>query len=280
MIILFHKNKGYSSGFPIDSKIYNNISSLPHWHPELELMLVYEGSVVMGKNSECRELKKGDIAFCSGGDIHYYDSKGKHSTILTIVFRPELISNIVNLSKDEQATITFLDNLAVEAIKLDNSIVNQMRTCLDSIYKEMSGHKQDYDIFVKADLIKLFALFSRHIPRSAFELDGDMASPRSVKLIQGAMKYIESNYSHDISLNDISQHLKISPFYFSRIFSNVTGLTYKSYLNKIRIEKAHNFIETTSIPITDIAYECGYNSLRTFNRAFKELKGYTPSSLR
>lgn len=280
LIIAFHENNGYSPSFPINAKIFNDVTSFPHWHPEMELLLVYEGSIVMGKNSEHRVLKKGDIAFCSGGDIHYYESKDNHSKALVIVFRPELISNVVNLSKDEQVTITFLDSAAVQAIKLEESTLNEMRVCLDSIYREISGHKQDYEIFVRADLIKLFGLFSRHIPKSAFKLDGDMASPTSVKLIQRAMKYIEGHYSRDISLDDISNHLNISPCYFSRVFSNVTGITYKNYLNKTRIEKAHNLIETTNMPIIDIAYECGYNSLRTFNRIFKEFKGYTPSSLR
>lgn len=276
----FHENKGYSPIFPIEAKLINDINSIPHWHPELELMLVYEGLVTIGKNSEQRVLKKGDIAFYSAGDIHFYESKEKHSTVLIIVFRPELIDSVIDLSKDEQATITFLDSLAVKALKLEEATVNEMRSCLDSIYRELSAHKQDYTIFVKAYLIKLFGLFSRYIPKSAFELDGDMATPTNVKLIQKAIRYIEYNFSDDITLNDISKHLNISPCYFSRVFSSVTGLTYKNYLNKTRIEKAHNLIETTNLSITDIAYECGYNSLRTFNRVFKEFKGYTPSSLR
>ncbi|RCX16047.1 AraC-like DNA-binding protein [Anaerobacterium chartisolvens] len=276
----FYENTGYSPNFPIIAKKLTDATSLPHWHPEYELSLVCEGSVGMGRNSEYRVLKKGDIAFCGVGDLHYFNSKGMHSTVVTIIFRPELLGNAVDLSAYKQSTIPLLDSAAVEELKLEASALNEMTYCIDSIYKEMSAQRHDYKLFVKADLIKLFGLFSRHIPKSAIELDGNTAGPRSITLVQSAMKYIENNYSQDISLDEISEYLKISPFYFSRIFSSVTGLTYKNYLNKTRVEKAHNLLETTTMSVTDIAYECGYNSLRTFNRAFKELKGSTPSSLR
>jgi len=67
-------------------------------------------------------------------------------------------------------------------------------------------------------------------------------------------------------------------FYFSRIFKDISGMNYKTYLNLVRFNKAEIMIKTSNKPITDIAFECGFTSIRTFNRVYKGIKGDIPSN--
>lgn len=276
----FLEKREYPPGFPITARMWDRINYLAHWHSEHELVLVYEGKVGIGINSEYRVLEKGDIVLVSGGDVHYYDSKDKKSTVLVIVFHQELIDSVIDFPTNKKALITFLDRPTVKDIQLEETVLEKMKSCMDKIYHEIINQQTSYQYFVKAYLIELFSLFSRYIPRITINSETNSVNSGGISLVQKALKYLESNYSHDITLEDAAKYLQISSFYFSRVFSKVTGKTFKNYLSTIRVEKALTLIKSTNKPIIDIAYECGFNSIRTFNRVFKTIKGITPSSVR
>jgi len=107
-----------------------------------------------------------------------------------------------------------------------------------------------------------------------------MSGDKSIGLIQEAIRYINLNYASNISLKSIAEYLEVSTFYFSRVFSNMTGTTFKSYINGVRINKATNLLLSTDQKIIDIAFECGFNSLRTFNRTYRQVKGTHPTANR
>ena len=68
--------------------------------------------------------------------------------------------------------------------------------------------------------------------------------------------------------------------YFSRCFKNVTGKTFKEYLNMVRINHAQRLLATTTLSVTQVALECGYNNISYFIAVYKSLKGETPLSSR
>ena len=95
-----------------------------------------------------------------------------------------------------------------------------------------------------------------------------------------SIRYLESNYMNSITLEDAARNVNLSSYYFSRLFKKISGMNFKQYLNSIRVEKAESKIKNTGMPITDIALECGFNSIRTFNRVFKSARGCAPSDLK
>ena len=161
----YREIREYPSGFPLSAKVFENASCLSHWHSDIELILVREGSIGVGINSEYKVLEKGDIALCSSGDIHYYDSKDRKSTVLIIVFRPEILGNVINMPSDTKADITFLDSSTAIKISLDKAINIKIRHCINSVYQEMIEQQKDYQTFIKAHILELFGLFSRYIPK-------------------------------------------------------------------------------------------------------------------
>ena len=84
---------------------------------------------------------------------------------------------------------------------------------------------------------------------------------------------------NEVTLLDISQHLNISPCYFSKLFKSIFGINYRMFLNKMRIDKAESIIKNEDKKIIEVALECGFESIRTFNRVFKSIKGFAPSEL-
>lgn len=99
----------------------------------------------------------------------------------------------------------------------------------------------------------------------------------SVGIIENAKEYIDSNFSKDISLEDVSQRVNISPYYFSRIFREETGQTFIEYLTGIRIERAKELLREQRYTMKEICAEIGYSDPNYFSRSFKKNVGVTPT---
>ena len=103
------------------------------------------------------------------------------------------------------------------------------------------------------------------------------ASEKSTGLIEQAKEYILNNYSRDISLDDVSRQVNISPYYFSKIFKEETAEGFVEYLTRIRIEKAKELLTTTECSMKEICSMVGYADPNYFSRTFKKNVGVTPT---
>lgn len=98
--------------------------------------------------------------------------------------------------------------------------------------------------------------------------------------INRAIEFIESNTNQDIRLSDIAAHTNLSKYHFHRIFKSLIGATLKEYVTRIRVEKAAILLKNSDQKISEIAFDCGYASPETFNRAFKNHFSVSPSVFR
>ncbi len=98
--------------------------------------------------------------------------------------------------------------------------------------------------------------------------------------IHKALQYIHSNCSTNISLDQVAKIASVSRFHFSRTFKETTGLTYQSYLNRVRIEQAKKLLTDQALSITDVGFCTGFSDLTHFERIFKKVLGSTPTQFR
>ena len=98
--------------------------------------------------------------------------------------------------------------------------------------------------------------------------------------IEAAKKYIEKNYTLNITLEDVSREVNISSYYLSRIFKEGTGENFIDYLTKLRIEKAKELLSTTQLSMKEICAKCGYSDPNYFSKTFKKNVGVTPTEYR
>lgn len=98
----------------------------------------------------------------------------------------------------------------------------------------------------------------------------------SNECIQRAKDYIKANYYKDISLEDVSREVDISPYYFSKLFKEVTGENFIDYLTKLRIETA-KLLLIRGKTIKETGIEVGYSDPNYFSRIFKKTIGITPT---
>ncbi len=103
------------------------------------------------------------------------------------------------------------------------------------------------------------------------------ASEKSLGAVEAAKAYIQNNYSKDISLDEVSQTVNISPYYFSKIFKEDVGEGFVEYLTKIRMDKAKELLTTTEYSMKEICSMVGYADPNYFSRSFKKNVGVTPT---
>lgn len=104
---------------------------------------------------------------------------------------------------------------------------------------------------------------------------------RCHKYIEHVKEYVAENYANsNISLNVISDYIKINPSYLSKLFKDNTGECLMDYVNKYRVEKAKQLLSATDIPIKEVGFKSGFNSIQSFIRVFKKFTGQTPGLYR
>lgn len=103
---------------------------------------------------------------------------------------------------------------------------------------------------------------------------------QSESAVEKAMNYIQSNYSRDISLDDVSKEVNISPYYFSKLFKEESGENFIEYLTRIRMEKAKEMLKNPELSIKEIGAACGYADSNYFSRIFKKHMDMTPREYR
>lgn len=108
-----------------------------------------------------------------------------------------------------------------------------------------------------------------------------VSNNRYGSLIDVAKKYIAENYNRgDFSLNSISNHIGVSPSYFSSIFKQETGQSFVEYLTKVRIDKACELLKCTTLRTAEIGEQVGYNDPHYFSATFKKVMGMSPKEFK
>lgn len=101
-----------------------------------------------------------------------------------------------------------------------------------------------------------------------------------VGLIEQVQLYVREHYHEDISLNQIADYLYFTPQYLGKLFRDITGITFTSYLVQVRMQAAEELLIDTKKSIAKIAEATGYSTVQSFGRVFKSYRGCTPGEYR
>lgn len=241
--------------------VVDNLCFPAHWHLPCELVYVMQGTLTVGVNRTAYELVQGDMLAVGSNNIHYYSAQ--NCRMLLIIFHPE----IVGLAQGWPKAGTFA----------------QPHICAQLVEERVkrllvwSAEHTDMDGLAKRGIVNLLCAFVQEHAAPMEEKEADAAPHR---LVQEAIGYIARNYREEISLSQIAGYVNMSKYYFSRKFKEYTGVSIPQHVNSVRLCHAEQMLEESGRSISDIAYECGFGSLRNFNRAFFGKNNMTPAEFR
>lgn len=103
---------------------------------------------------------------------------------------------------------------------------------------------------------------------------------KNSEVMKKAFSYISQNFSKNITLDEVAGHVHLNPAYFSTIFKQSCGSTFKEYLNMVRIEESKRLLANTNYSIINIAIATGFEDQSYFSKVFKKYTGLTPKQFR
>ena len=146
-----------------------------------------------------------------------------------------------------------------------------MRRALSAIYSSRGLQPQD-----EAAMVGYLYLFISSLMRENIESKPHSTSSSS-QYVLNAIKYIQFNYSHDISIDDVAKSVGVSRSHLYRVFMLNVGQSPIDYLTEYRINEACKLLRTGSLSIAEVAISVGFFDQFYFSRVFKRAKGVPPS---
>ena len=167
---------------------------------------------------------------------------------------------------------------------LNGEIISETNPSYSSI--DESNLKRWFDDFQKKKNPKIALLeIQGRVNRMACEFmadaSGNFASRiKETNQVEKIAMYIAQKYSDPIKVSDIAQAIDLHPDHANSIFKKTFGTTLSEYLTEERISHAQRELLTTDLPITKLAFNCGFQSISRFNAAFLKITGCTPREFR
>ena len=136
--------------------------------------------------------------------------------------------------------------------------------------------KELLELDTNVDMGLRFALFLSELEKHSREAKIEVENG----VIPESLKFIESHYNEDISMDEVAKQVNVSYHYFSKIFKTQMGKSFTDYLTDLRIEKSMKMLQTTPLSIKEISSEIGYNDPNYYCKIFKKVTGVTPTEFR
>lgn len=236
------------------AKIYCNHYKKPsntefHFHSHIELYLVEEGEVDVWVGTRYRRLRAGDMAVMLSYDAHRYKVVGD-ARITYLIVPPSMCGELGS----KALSLPFITEC---------ELFSNVSKCCNVISKSVNPLITEGCVSVVFGLLLETLNFTER--RSAIETDG----------ISRVLLYISNNFKNDISLSSVAGALGFNSSYLSRQFKDSVGIGFKTYVNMIRLREAVILLQKGE-SVSFCAYESGFNSLRSFYRAFGAEFGCTP----
>ena len=246
----------------------------PHLHRELELVYMIEGDTVGVADTVQTEIHAGDIFLTFPNQIHFYETHTTEKYYL-LIFSPDLLpefSETLSLSLPKSPLLQGADKNP-EIKRLLAAIAEHEAIISPSSKSDPSAYSPYIQSLTRGYLLSLLSLLLPQMELEQVSL-GDSGALRSI------VSYCMTNFSENLSLSLLEERLHLNKYYISHLFSQKLGLRFNDYVNSLRISEACRYLLNSNNSITEISETVGFNTQRTFNRAFIKAMGMTPGEYR
>lgn len=248
-----------------------------HYHPEFEVIFVEKSYGIRLMGSHIGNFSNGDLMFISPNLPHvwrndndfYGDNKELKVVVYVIHFREDALGkDFFNLPEFSHIRNLFL--LGQQGVLIKGKDHKKISNLIKKVIAT-SGLER---------LILFFKTLEALAACKEYELLSNTGYTNSVnqtdtERINKVVNYLMDNYSRDVAIEELADLVNMNKSSFCRYFKSRTKKTCTEFLNEIRIAHACKLLINTSMNVTQICYEIGYNNISHFNRQFKLITGVT-----
>jgi YesN/AraC family two-component response regulator len=270
-----------------DSSFHTGVYKQPHfsgnwhYHPEFEILLITGGNGKRLVGDHVEDFDVNDLVLLGGYLPHAWIPDSKYLAANSEEFCESIYmqfhknifgTNFVDVP--ELKGVRKVLRLAERGLKIEGKHKEKIMELLKSVPK-----KSSFELLLKLlEILNLISVsdFKQLASENYVKKSFYFKSSRVVKIHE----YLMEHYKEDIPIKFCADMANMTVASFCRFFKTETQETFTSYLNKIRIDFSKKILANTDMPIKEIAYECGYNSVPYFNKQFKKIEGSSPFSYR
>lgn len=255
--MIFHQAENSRGAKNFNATFYTDRVWESHFHKSYEIVLVVQGLLECSVGEQTVMLGAGELALCLPYQPHSY-RPGKDCRYWVCVFSEEYVRFFAKQMKGKTGSECRF-------------------VCSDTVLQYIQGtlmqEAELSEYMIKSCLYALCAEYLRCVP--VVESNQD-----KTQHLHTIISFIEEHYTENITLSNIAELLGYDYHYVSRYFHSVFHMTFRELLNVYRLERAVQLMDETDQKLVEIAYACGFQSLRTFNRCFHAHFGISPSRFR
>lgn len=244
--------------FIFSSDRHIDVECVVHIHATMEIVIVNKGTLTMTADGIEYDIPEGHGLFIPPFSPHTFHSK-EPNLCHVLAFSEVLVPYFFDFVKKNTPT-THLFKLSASSHELSERLLPDRSNSADYITAEAVLAPLCHDIYLSCNFE----------PRKVFF--GDTFS----KVID----YIEAHYTEDIDLDSVARAVGTHPVTVSKIFSKHTGVGFHYYLQYQRCSHAAYLLKNRNMSISEIAYDSGFGSIRSFNRAFMFIYNTAPTKYR
>lgn len=275
----YYENLIFDTGTKINisRQVDTNYFDMLHWHPYVEILLSLCDGNEATINFNPYRLRKDDMVIVYSGDLHAVHYVTKDS-FLIIQFPIGLLALMGELNG-------ILPRLArYNCIRSDpkNPLCAQILELAHRIEASYFSNEPFREVHSYASLLELFTCIGRLCVQAddPERANSTRTEQANMRLMAEACLYISENCAKPLSLAEIAARIGISKSHFAHLFKGYTNMTFVDFLTAERIKMAESLFPNPKLHIIDIAFESGFSSISSFNRAFRRIKGCSPTEFR
>lgn len=270
--------KGLHQSFSIRRDVVLYFYNRWHYHPEIELVHIEQGSGTQFVGDNIQNFQSGDLLLIGPNLPHYWRCDEKYfkgdsqlyAQATVLHFSADLFGETFRTLPENKAISELLDK-AKWGMKLLGKENQQIKTLLQNLLDQVEGNPiisllQILETLANSHDIKL--LSNSHYQEEYDQHDEDR--------INQIYKYSLSNFQQKITIEEIAGIANISPNSFCRYFKSRSRKTYSQFLLELRIGHACKLLIDGKLSVAQICFESGFNNFANFNRYFKLHTGKSP----
>ena len=275
------------SEFPFCIRLFNyrhdDFTAAMTWHEHLELWIPIDSEAQFRMGDRKARLNPGEILIVDNLTLHtVIDYPGLNARVISIGFLPEFVYSLGSPSYDYYSLLPFFTHQArpPHVVQRDALLYPVMMSAVVDLLECYFGRDLYFQVGCKANLLRLLYALAKHFWVSESLRSVMIRQQATAERLKPVFEFISRNYAEAIAVEKGARLAHLSQSRFSRVFKEISGMTFVDYLTHVRLSRALRLLRESPATIAEVALTTGFADQSYFDRRFKAAFGKTPNQVR